>query len=108
MLQTASIPHGHGGDSLTFKGQKRTTTDIKQLEDSLNDEQNLPRQKQLRDAISHLKSDLEDGTAKEQQLRTEEIEAEQQLRNEQDKLTVLVTHSIHFSTGPGDLYSAAG
>jgi chromosome segregation ATPase len=69
--------------------QKRTTTDIKQVEDSLNDEENLPRQKQLRDAISHLKSDLEDSTAKEQQLQTEEIEAEQQLRNEQDKLTML-------------------
>jgi hypothetical protein len=59
------------------------------LEDSLNAEENLPRQKQLRDMLNHSKSELEDWTAREQQLQTEEIEAEQQLRIEQDKLTQL-------------------
>ena len=39
--------------------------------------------------LNRLKSELEDWTAKEQQLQTEEIEAEQQLRAEQDKFTML-------------------
>jgi hypothetical protein len=39
--------------------------------------------------LGYSKSELEDWTAKEQQLQTEEIEAAQQLRTEQDKLTML-------------------
>jgi DNA repair exonuclease SbcCD ATPase subunit len=68
---------------------KHTTTEIKRFEDSLSAEENLPGQKGLRDVLNHLKSDHEEWTAKEQQLQTEEIEADQQLRTEQDKLTML-------------------
>jgi DNA repair exonuclease SbcCD ATPase subunit len=68
---------------------KRTMIDIKRFEDSLNTEQNTPQQKAIRDMLGYSKSELEDWTAKEQQLQTEEIEAAQQLRTEQDKLTML-------------------
>jgi chromosome segregation ATPase len=61
------------------------------MEDSLSAEENLTQKKQLQDVLNHMKSDLEDWTAKEQQLQPEEIEAEQQLRTEQDKFTVLET-----------------
>ena len=69
---------------------KHTATDIKRFEDSLSTEEgNLPGQKGLRDVLNRLKADHEEWTAKEQQLQTEEIEADQQLRAEQDKLTML-------------------
>jgi DNA repair exonuclease SbcCD ATPase subunit len=68
---------------------KHTTADIKRLEDSLNTEQSTPQQKAIRDIFEHSKAELEDWMAKEQQLQTEEIEAAQQLRTEQDKLTLL-------------------
>jgi predicted nuclease with TOPRIM domain len=69
--------------------QRHATTDIKRLEDALNTEENLTQQKQLRDILNHSKSELEDWTAREQQLQAEEIEVEQQLRIEQDKFTML-------------------
>jgi len=68
---------------------KHVTTDIKRFEESLNAEENLRQQKDLRDMLNHAKSDLEDWAAREQQLQTDEIEADQQLRTEQDKLTML-------------------
>lgn len=69
--------------------QKRAAADIKRIEGALSAEENLMQQKQLRDVLNHLKSDLEDWTAKDQQLQTEEIQAEQQLQTEQDKFTML-------------------
>jgi hypothetical protein len=45
--------------------------------------------KQLRDILNHSKSELEDWSAREQQLQADDIEAEQQLRIEQDKFTML-------------------
>ena len=69
--------------------EKHTATDIKRSEDALSAEQNVTQQKQLRDMLDHLKSELEDSTAREQRAQTEEIEAEQQLKTEQDKFTAL-------------------
>jgi hypothetical protein len=48
------------------------------------------QQKELRDRINHSKSELEDSTDLEQRQATE-IEAEEQLRAEQDKLNALET-----------------
>ena len=67
---------------------KHTAGDIKRFEDELT-EQNTLQQKAVRDMLTYSKAELEDWTAKEQQLQTEDIEAAQQLRTEQDKLTML-------------------
>ena len=69
--------------------QNHVAADIKHLEDSLSAEENLTQQKELRDRINHSESELEESTATEQQFQATEIEAEQQLRSEQDKLTML-------------------
>jgi len=71
--------------------QKHSAATIKQLEDALNAEESMPQQKQLRDRLNHSKSELEEWTTREQQQETVVIEAEQQLRSEQDKLTMLET-----------------
>ena len=71
--------------------QKHSVATIKQLEDALNAEESIPQQKQLRDMPNHSKSELEEWTTREQQQETVVIEAEQQLRSEQDKLTRLET-----------------
>jgi len=71
--------------------QKHVAIGIKRLEDALSVEENLTQQKELRDGINHSKSELEDSTDVEQQRQAIEIEAEQQLRTEQDKLTILET-----------------
>ena len=68
--------------------QKDVRNNLKRLEDALSAEENPVRQKELREMINHSKSELEDSTDLEQRQATE-IEAEQQLRAEQDKLTVL-------------------
>jgi DNA repair exonuclease SbcCD ATPase subunit len=63
---------------------------LKRLEEALSAEENLVRQKELRDMINHSKSELEDST-EVQQRQAAEIESEQQMRAEQDKLAVLET-----------------
>jgi hypothetical protein len=68
--------------------QKDVRNNLKRLEDALSAEENPVRQKELREMINHSKSELEDSTDLEPRQATE-IEAEQQLRAEQDKLTVL-------------------
>jgi UDP-N-acetylglucosamine transferase subunit ALG13 len=70
--------------------QKHVAADLKRLEDMLSSEENLVQQKELRDRINHSKSELEESTDL-QQRQANEIEAEQQLRVEQDKLGMLET-----------------
>ena len=70
--------------------QKHVAMDIKRLEDTLSAEENLVQQKDLRERINHSKSELEDSTDVQQRQATE-IDAEQQLRVEQDKLSMLET-----------------
>ena len=68
--------------------RKRLAADIKRMEDALSGEQNLAEEKRLREAINHAKFELEDATDLEQH-QVAEIDAAQQLRTEQDKLSVL-------------------
>ena len=70
--------------------QKHLAVNIKRLEDALSAEQNLVQQKELREAINHSKSELEDSMDVEQR-EAREIEAAQQLRTEQDRLNALET-----------------
>ena len=61
-------------------------TTLKNLEDSLGHTENLTQQRDLQDRINHLKSDLEIAAQLKQQRQTNEIQAAQQLRTEQDRL----------------------
>jgi hypothetical protein len=70
--------------------QTDVRNNLKRFEDALIDEQNPAKQKELRDRINVSKAELEDATYVEQ-CQTAEIEAEQQLRPEQDKLNALET-----------------
>jgi DNA repair exonuclease SbcCD ATPase subunit len=69
--------------------QKHIASVTKRFEDALSAEESPAKQKELRDVINHNKSELEDSTNEEQQRQATEIEAEQQLRTEQDKLTMI-------------------
>ena len=71
--------------------QKHIASVNKRFEDALSAEESPAAQKELRDAINRNKSELEDSTNEEQQREATEIEAEQQLRTEQDKLTMIET-----------------
>ena len=88
--------------------EKAAATALKRLEDELTSEQNLQQQKLLQDRINPIKSDLESDRDTEQEYRAQEIQAEQQLRAEQDKLTALearldeLTRSLEKSTGRSD------
>jgi hypothetical protein len=70
--------------------QKDVRINLKRFEDALSAEQNPLQQKELRDMINRAKSELEESTYVEQCQATE-IEADQQLRAEQDKLNALET-----------------
>jgi DNA repair exonuclease SbcCD ATPase subunit len=70
--------------------QKDVRINLKRFEDALSAEQNPVQQKELRDMINRAKSELEESTYVEQCQATE-IEADQQLRAEQDKLNALET-----------------
>ena len=69
--------------------QKHIASVMKQMEDALSADENPATQKELRDAINHRKSELEDSTNEGQQRQATEIEAAQELQAEQDKLTVI-------------------
>jgi hypothetical protein len=70
--------------------QKDVRNNLKRFEDALSDEQNPAQQKELRDRIKISKAELEDSTYVEQCQATE-IEAQQQLHPEQEKLNALET-----------------
>jgi hypothetical protein len=55
--------------------QKHIEGAIKRMEDALNADENPATQKDLRDALNHSKSELEDSTKEEQQRQATEIEA---------------------------------
>jgi predicted nuclease with TOPRIM domain len=71
--------------------QREVAAEVKRLEDALGGEGNLQQQKALQDRINHAKSELEVIADMEQQRQATEIQAEQQLRTEQDKLSALET-----------------
>ena len=70
-------------------GKTQLAAELKRLEDALGAEENLPQQKVLQDRINHTKSELEVTVDTEQQQQAIEIQAEQQLRAEQDKFNAL-------------------
>lgn len=69
--------------------QKQQAFGLKQLEDSLEASVSTPEQADLQDRIKHAKSNLEVARNIAQQQQTAEVQAEQQLRDEQDKLRAL-------------------
>jgi len=69
--------------------QKEQVLGLKQLEDSVETSESAPQQADLQDRIKGAKSHLEIAASTTQQQQTSEIQAEQQLREEQDKLKVL-------------------
>jgi chromosome segregation ATPase len=71
--------------------QREVAGEVKRLEDAMSAEENLQQQKALQDRINHVKSELEVTGDTEQQRQATEIQAEQQLRAEQDKLSALET-----------------
>lgn len=73
----------------THVQQKELTSEAKRLQDALDSAQNQQQQIDLQDRIKQIKSELEIAGNVAQQRQTTEIQAEQQLRDEQDKLTAL-------------------
>jgi DNA repair exonuclease SbcCD ATPase subunit len=69
--------------------QKELTAEAKRLQDALDSAQNQQQQADLQDRIKQIKSQLEIIGNLAQQRQTVEIQAEQQLRDEQDKLSAL-------------------
>jgi len=69
--------------------QKEQTLGLKQLEDSLETTESAPHQADLQDRIKQAKSNLEIAGSIAQQQQTAEVQAQQELRNEQDKLSAL-------------------
>lgn len=73
----------------THVHQKELASEAKRLEDELNTAENPQQQNDWQDRIKHVKSDLEVIGSLSQQQQTTEIQAEQHLRDEQDKLNAL-------------------
>ena len=72
----------------TQEQRRAAALDLKQREESLDDTDPTDR-KRIQQLISERKSKLESITAEEQQRQTAEMEAEEQLRTEQAKLSAL-------------------
>jgi hypothetical protein len=73
----------------THVHQKELAVEAKRLEDALNSAETPQQQADLQEKIKQVKSDLEVAGNIAQQQQTTEIQAEQQLRDEQDKLGAL-------------------
>jgi hypothetical protein len=71
--------------------QKSEAAEIKRLQDALNAADNPEQQKDFQETLNHAQADLDASASVEQQRQTTEIDAEQQLRTEQDKLSALET-----------------
>ena len=72
-----------------YAHQKELAVEAKKTEDALNAAENQQEQKHLQTAADQMKSNLEIAGNVTQQRQATEIQAEQQLREEQDKLGVL-------------------
>ena len=68
---------------------KMVSANLQELQDRISTEDSQGNQKDLQDAVEQYKSNLQSATSDEQALQPAEIEAEQQLRAEQDKLDTL-------------------
>lgn len=87
--------------------QKELGLEQKRIEDSLTDA-DTQQQSDLLDRLNHVKSDLEITGHLAQQQQTTEIQAQQQLRDEQDKLNVLETQMDELIGGMGTSNSKPG
>lgn len=76
----------------THVHQKELTIEARRLEDALNGSETPQQQADLQERIKHAKSELEVVGSIAQQQQTAEIQAEQQLRDEQDKLAAIENH----------------
>jgi hypothetical protein len=88
--------------------RREMTVEVKRLEDALGADDDLQQQKDLQDRISHVKSDLEVSGHLEQQRQTAEIQAEQQLRAEQDKLSAIEAQLDELIRGMGNSVEQSG
>jgi len=88
--------------------QREVAGEVKRLEDAMGSEENLQQQKVLHDRINHVKSDLEVTGDTEQQRQATQIQAEQQLRAEQDKLSALETQLDELIRSMGDSVEQSG
>jgi hypothetical protein len=73
----------------THVHQKELALEARRLEDALKSAENPQQQMDIQERVKHVKSDLEVAGNIEQQHQTTEIQAEQELRTEQDKLSAL-------------------
>jgi len=73
----------------THAHQKELTLETKRLDDALNTTENPVQQTDLQDRIKHVRSEVEVVGNIAQQQQTTEIQAEQQLREERDKLSTI-------------------
>lgn len=73
----------------THLHQKDLALELKRLEDELNTTVNGQQQSDLQDRIKHVKSGIDMTGQIAQQQQTAEIQAERQLRDEQDKLNAI-------------------
>jgi len=69
--------------------QREMSTELKRVEDALTAAENPQQQTDFQDRIKHIKSDIEIAGGIAQQHEAAEIQAEQQLRDEQDKLVAI-------------------
>ena len=88
--------------------QREVAGEVKRLEEAMSAEENLQQQKALQDRINHVKSELEVTGETEQQGQATEIQAEQQLRAEQDKLSALETQLDERMQSMGDSVEQSG
>jgi len=88
--------------------QKEVAAEVKRLEDALGADENLSQQKALQDRINHGKSELEVTVNTEQQRQEAQIQAEQQLRAEQDKLNALEAQLDQLMRGMGNAVEQSG
>jgi len=88
--------------------QKESNAEVKRLEEAQSAEGNVPQQKALQDRISHVKSELEVVAEEQQQRQAAEIQAEQQFRAEQDKLTVIETQLDELTRTMGNSADPSG
>jgi chromosome segregation ATPase len=69
--------------------QKELTAEAKQTEEAMDSDPNPQRQADFQDRLKQIKSNLDVLGTVAQQRQTAEVQAEQQLRDEQDKLSAL-------------------
>jgi len=92
----------------THVHQKELALEVKRLEDALSSAENPQQQTDIQDRVKHVKSDIEVVGNIEQQQQTTEIQAEQELRTEQDKINALETQLDDLTRSMGNSVEQSG